>query len=151
LKFNIFEYYHKQITMNEQYFELIKLLATVILAALGWIIAHYFTARRDKKNKKRELSLQHLISAYQILTNDISHRYLTDERNERLEKVVTDIQLFGTPKQIEFAKKLSYDLADKRGFELDPLINDLRNDLRKQLGLDNVIGNVTWLRFNENS
>lgn len=132
-------------------FDYIKIVVTVSIAVAGWSIAHYFTVKRDVSSKRRELVTQHLIEAYQILTNDISHRELTKEREEKLENMLTQIQLFGSIEQIRLAKELIDGLANKKSFELDPLINNLRDDLRKQLNLLPVSGNARWLRFNKSS
>jgi len=127
--------------------EYLKIIITICLAVIGWLIAHSFTARRDLKNKQRELSTTHLINAYRILTNDVANRELTDERKEKLENILADIQLFGSKKQVEFAKNLAITVAEGNQFELNPLINSLRNDLRKELNLSKVEGNIKWLRF----
>lgn len=126
----------------------VKIIITIFLAALGWLIAHYFTAKRDGINKRREIRLQYLINAYQVLTNDISHRDLNPSRNEKLENLLSDIQLFGSDEQVSLAKKLATDITDGIGFELDPLISSLRNDLREELNLSKINGNVKWLRSN---
>jgi len=52
--------------------------------------------------------------------------------------------------QIDFAKSLADDVASGKGFDLDPLIKNLRDDLRKELDLKKVMGSVRWLRFHEN-
>ena len=132
--------------MELEYF---KIFITICLAVIGWLIAHFFTAKRDLKNKQREISTTHLINAYRILTNEVSHRELTDERNEKLENILADIQLFGSKEQVELAKNLATSVAAGDQFELDPLINSLRNDLRKELNLPKVEGNIKWLRFNK--
>jgi len=93
------------------------------------------------------LKVEHLISAYRILTNEISHRQLTLERELLLENILTDIQLFGSKKQIILAKDLIDEVGLGNEFQLDPLINSLRNSLRKELDLSFVDGNVRWLRF----
>jgi len=126
--------------------EYLKIIITICLAVIGWLIAHSFTAKRDLKNKQRELSTTHLINAYRILTNDVSHRELTDARQEKLENILADIQLFGSKEQVELAKNLAISASAGGQFELDPLINSLRNDLRKALNLPKVENNVQWLR-----
>jgi len=126
--------------------EYLKIIITICLAVIGWLIAHSFTAKRDLKNKQREISITHLINTYRILTNDVSHRELTDERNEKLENILADIQLFGSQEQVELAKNLAISASAGGKFELDPLINSLRNDLRKELNLPKVEDNVQWLR-----
>jgi len=125
----------------------IKIITTIILAVIGWIIGHLLTNRINQKQKRRELSTEHLVNAYRILTNEISHRVETKERSLKLENILSDIQLFGSSIQVEMARELANEVAQGDSFELDLLINSLRDDLRKQLGLDKINGNVTWLRF----
>ncbi len=66
-----------------------------------------------------------------------------------MEKIVSEIQLFGSNEQVELAKKLANDVANGEQFALDPLINSLRTELRQQLELKRIEGNVTWLRWSE--
>jgi len=127
--------------MDLDYF---KTVITVALAVLGWIIAHFFTNKRAISSRRRELVTEYLIEAYRILTTEITHR---DFQNEKLENVISIIQLFGSLNQVEMAKMLADDVASGNMYELDPLINSLRNDLRKELKLSEIQGNVKWLRF----
>lgn len=126
----------------------IKIIITIALAIIGWLVANNFTTKRDVANKQRELVINHLIQTYRIITNEISHREETPERSLKLENILTDIQLFGSNEQITLAKQLANEVAAGGVFELDPLILSLRNDLRNQLNLSKVTGNVKWLRFN---
>ncbi len=126
----------------------LKISVTITLAVIGWLIAHYFTSKRDVTNKRREISIEHLVKAYRVLINDISHREPNENRILALENILSDIQLFGSSEQVELAKKLADDVDAGGDFELDPLINSLRIDLRKQLELKPIEGNVKWLRFN---
>lgn len=131
--------------MNIDYF---KILATIVLAVIGWIVGYYFTTRKDINQKRRDISIEHLINAYRILTNEISHREGNKERDIKLENILSDIQLFGSEEQVQLAKNLADAVASGKEFQLDPLINSLRNDLRKIIGLKKIKGNVKWLRFN---
>lgn len=133
----------------DSYIDIIKFGVTALIAVLGWLAGHYFSDKRDKSNKKRELTTKHLINAYSVLTNEVSHRKQTQERQQKLECIITEIQLFGSGEQVMLAKKLANEVAAGQEFELDPLINSLRTDLRKQLELAPIKGNVTWLRFRE--
>jgi hypothetical protein len=114
--------------MDLDYF---KILVTVVLAVIGWLIAHYFTSKRDVTTKRREISINHLVKAYRVLTNEISHRKPNENSILVLENILSDIQLFGSLEQVELAKKLADDVDAGDSFELDPLINSLRNELRK--------------------
>ena len=122
---------------------------TLFIMVVGWGVAHYLTVMRDASNKRREIRLQYLIDAYRILTNEVSRRDLTPERGEKLENLLSDIQLFGSSNQVELARQLANEVASGASFELDPLITSLRDDLRKELNLSEVSGNVKWLRLRE--
>ena len=128
----------------------VKIVVTVILAVVGWIIGHYFTERRNRINKRREISLDHLISAYRILTQDITHREWNADSRLKFEKVISEIQLFGTKEQVQISINIIKEFAKKRTVDLDILINSLRNDLRNQLDLDKIDGNVFHLRTKDN-
>jgi hypothetical protein len=134
--------------MDKNLLEILKFAIPALIAVVGWLIGHYFSSKRDKSGKKRELTLKHLINTYSVLTNEISHRKAKPESELKLEEIITEIQLFGSSEQVSMAKQLAIEVAAKKEFELDPLINSLRNDLRKQLELAPIKGNVTWLRFN---
>jgi hypothetical protein len=127
--------------------EYIKIVATVFVAALGWIVAHYFTSQKSRNDKKRDLSIEYLSNAYRFLTTEIVQRDISDESWAKLEKVITDVQLFGSPEQVELIKNLVECIVQGGEFELDELINSLRKDLRKELGLEAVSGNVKWFRY----
>ena len=130
------------------YIDVIKFSITAFIAVIGWLVGHFLSDKRDKSNKKRELTTKHLINAYSVLTNDISHRKPSEERNKKLECIITEIQLFGSIEQVELARMLADEVAAGHEFELDPLINSLRTELRIQLELQPINGNVRWLRFN---
>ncbi len=124
-----------------------KICVTTVLAVIGWLIAHHFTAQRTLAVKRRDVTLEHLISAYRILTNEISQRTLDADRSKKLECLLSDIQLFGSKDQVNSAREMIDQVVAKKSFDLDPIINSLRDDLRKQLQLEEVSGNVKWLRY----
>ena len=130
-------------------FDYLKIFVTIFLAVIGWLVGHYFTTKRDVSNKRRELIIQHLIEAYRIMANEVSHRDKSAERDKKFEDILSDIQLFGSSHQINLVKKLIEELSIGAVVELDPLINSLRDDLRKQLKLRYIEGNIRWLRFEE--
>jgi hypothetical protein len=130
--------------------ENLKIIITVMIAVLGWVIAHRLNSTRDRALKRRELITAHLINAYRILANDITHRDATPERDLKLETVISELQLFGSDYQIELTKKLANDVTQKDTFYVDDLLIDLRNSLRKELELSPLEGRITWLRYNKN-
>ncbi|MCT7578371.1 hypothetical protein [Aliarcobacter butzleri] len=130
-------------------FEYLKIVLSVIIAVIGWIIGHYFTSKRDVSNKKREIRLNYLIEVYLILTNDLTERGNIDSKKaEIIEKIISQVQLLGSKKQVELVKTLADSIGKGEIIEYDTLINSLRDDLRKELELEKIEGNVHWARFN---
>ncbi len=127
-----------------------KIVVTIAIAALGWIIVHYFNTKRDRTLKRRELVTSHLINSYKVLTIDITQRDANLERDLKLESVIAELQVFGSEEQIRLTKKLVDDIRNNKEFLMDELINSLRNDLRNELGLSLIQDNVWWLRFEKN-
>ncbi|MCF6349035.1 MAG: hypothetical protein L3J20_12165 [Flavobacteriaceae bacterium] len=102
--------------------DFIKIFVTVLTALIGWLIGHYFTERRNRINKRREISLDHLISAYRILTQDITHREWNADNRLKFENVVSEIQLFGTKEQAQISIDIIKEFAKNRTVDLDILI-----------------------------
>jgi len=125
----------------------LKILITVVIAVLGWILAHYFTSRRDIANKRRELRTKYLMNAYEVFASEISNRPPSEDRARLIENTVAKVQLVGIEHHIQLVKKLCEDICNNNEFKLDPIINALRKDLRQNLGLPDIKENVKWIRF----
>jgi hypothetical protein len=108
--------------------EIWKIIVTVVIAVIGWILAHRFNTIRDRALKRRELIITHLINAYRILANDFTRREASLEIDLKLETVISELQLFGSKKQINLAKKLADDFTKGGDVYVDDLLNDLRDD-----------------------
>ncbi len=135
------------------YNELLYIFLGAIVAFIGWIVVHELSAKRDKKNKQRDIRFNYLISAYRTLA-DSSKRKPSPEYNRKMESALADIQLFGDEQQIEMANKFMNEYEEKsknaKGvtFEIsiDPLLKEFRNNLRKELNLFAINENVRWFR-----
>lgn len=117
-----------------------------VVVVVGWYVVHYLSARRDQTNKRRDLRVQYLIEAYRRLEY-AGNRPMTEEIAPEFERAVADIQLFGTPKQVELAQEFAVGFAQKGTHPLDPLLNELRKELRKELELEPVKPTIKYLRI----
>jgi hypothetical protein len=63
-----------------------------------------------------------------------------------MESAIADIQLFGTPSQISMVHQFSKEFAENGKASLDPILKDLRNELRNELNLSRIEENVRWFR-----
>lgn len=92
------------------------------------------------------MTIEYLLSAYRRLEN-ASNRRMTDAHEAALEEAISDIQLLGSPKQVDLATSFARQFADDQRAPTEPLLEDLRGSLRKELGLDNVPPRRMWLRI----
>ena len=129
--------------MKWQFF--IQLLITIIVVIAGWFVVHLLTANRDRVNKHRDIRMDYLITAYQRLENAV-HRKQESKYFRDMESSVADIQLFGNESQIEQVKIFLKEFEEKGLGSVDDLLNNLRDELREELNLSKVEGNVRWFR-----
>ena len=119
--------------------------AAIVVA--GWFFGHWLTARRELSSRKREARLKALEAAYMRLATS-SNRELTPELLDKLETFVSEIQLYGTPKQVELMSQLVQAFIRPPGVvSFDELLRDLRDTIREQLALEPLQGPVWWLRL----
>ena len=128
--------------------KLFPLLLTAVIGLGGYYFVDSLAAKRDRANKRRDLRTEYLISAFRKLANasERHHKpgsqYLAD-----IETAMADIQLFGRDSQIEKANETMDKLQQGENGLVNELLRDLRNDLRKEMDLSRIKGNVQWLRI----
>ena len=83
--------------------EYIKISVTILVALIGWVIAHRFTSSRDLKNKKRETKLNLLLKSYESISLWMSEPK-GDETMKDLVNALTLVQCFGSLNQVKMAK-----------------------------------------------
>ena len=125
----------------------ITLGVPALIAVAGWIVGHWLNARRELKNRRREARLKGLESAYKCLAM-AAVREWTDEHKAEFERFVAEIQLYGTPRQVDLMIELVEAFNRQApSISFDPLLEDLRNTLRSELKMEAVKGPVWWYRF----
>ncbi|MDR0971924.1 MAG: MjaI family restriction endonuclease [Bacteroidales bacterium] len=109
---------------------IISVLSSVSLIIIGYL----FDRRRDSKNRKKEIRIKYLIETYKIIDDSV-HRNLSYVEKRRLEAAISDIILFGKKDQVKLAYDIVTLLTEKQVTNFDSLLEDLRKELRKELGL----------------
>lgn len=120
-------------------------MLAAIIAVLGWFVAHRLNVVKETATKRRELRVQYLIEAYRRLEG-ASHR--SDARCRReLESAIADIQLFGSNRQVDRAHQFIESVA-KDGFATyNPLLEQLRDELRRELNISQTTSEIKIFRF----
>ncbi len=117
-----------------------SLVLAVVLLAIRIFVMQRMQTRRQRENRQETERLKSLVAAYRSLAGSFSPA--TGEHRSQIEEALGDIVLFGSIRQVELAAR--YALAATRGQAVDyqPLISDLRSDLRTQLGLEPIPGSL---------
>ena len=120
---------------------------TVLAALLGWLGGYFTTIRRDRLSKRRDLRTQFLLDAYRRLEGAGNRREPSRDDEKALESSVADIQLLGSPEQAHLARQFALEFAGKGHASLDPLLEALRSELRRELALPPLDEGITFLRI----
>ena len=104
-------------------------IITGVLVIIGWAVVHFSSKHRDFKNKQREIRIQYLINAWRKVAEAD-----TIGNDKSLTDALFDIQLLGTPEEIQQIKQV-IKARFKDEYAGRELIHDLRNRLRKELDL----------------
>jgi hypothetical protein len=127
-----------------------RLVATIgvptVVVVGGWFLVHWLNARRDLAARKREARLKALELAYMRIATS-SNRPFTDKSMDDIEMFVSEIQLYGTPRQIELMSTMVENFKGKDPVSYDDILADLRDTIRSELKLEPVTGPVWWFRF----
>lgn len=113
-----------------------SLVLAVLLLAIRIFVMQRMQTQRQRENRQETERLKSLVAAYRSLAGSFSPA--TGEHRSQIEEALGDIVLFGSIHQVELAAR--YAIAATRGEVVDyqPLISDLRSDLRTQLGLEPI-------------
>jgi hypothetical protein len=123
----------------------LSFIASSLIIIIGWGIAHWFTSKRDHKNKKREIRLEYLINAYRSI-GAAAARNPNSEEFKNLEAGFHDVQLFGSSEQLMFLNEIFVSHSKTGGADLEPLLNSLRLELRSILELSSANAALKFFR-----
>jgi hypothetical protein len=129
----------------------ITLLQIIVPASVALIVValtHFFTNHRDRDNKRREQRIDYLVNVYRAFSKANHHPRLYEISTE-IEQAVADIQLFGTPEQVRLAQQFATELGTVQEANLHPLLIELRDSLRVELGAAPLSIRMVWLRVGE--
>ena len=107
-----------------------------LVAVFGWFIAHRLNMAKDLAVKRRDLRVQYLIEAYRRLE---AATYRSDDQSRRdFESALADIQLLGNEEQVRLAHELSESMTRNGSATINPLLEGLRKDLRRELAIGSI-------------
>lgn len=133
----------------------IMTIVNIIVLSINILISIYFNTKtykfnkqKDYNNKIREIRIEYLISAYKDIEDCIQRKNNTKKNKHKFEKAFGSIQLLGNPEEIKVLQEFMSSIKS-HSMDADKLLKTLRHSLRKELGLNNDIPHLKFLRFTD--
>jgi len=115
---------------------IVPITVAIVLLVIRLFILMRVRHRRQRENRQETERLRSLVVAYRSLAGSFTPA--TGDHRAQLEEALADIVLFGTLKQVEMAAACAGALVRGEHVDCQPLIEELRGDLRNQLGLEPI-------------
>lgn len=115
---------------------LASLLVAVVLLVVRIMVMQRVQDRRQRENRQETERLKSLAAAYRALAGSFTPSGPGDRR--QIEEAIAEIILFGDLPLVHLAAAAADELVLTGHADLGPLVEELRLDLRTQLGLEPV-------------
>ncbi len=126
----------------------VTLALPAVVAVGGWFYVHWLNSERDLAIRRREARIKSLETAFLRLATS-SNKPMTPALMDEIETFVSEIQLYGTPRQVEFMGKIVEGLKRPNNpVPFDEMLIDLRDTIRNELRLEQLPKEIWWFRFN---
>jgi len=119
---------------------IVSLGVTVLLLAFRVLVMTRVQTHRQRENRQETERLKSLVTAYRSLAGSFSPA--ADADRAQVEEALADVVLFGSPRQVEMAAQCARALVTGQPADYRPLVDDLRSDLREQLGLPPIPSSI---------
>jgi hypothetical protein len=120
--------------------------ALLLLVAGG--ASYTLGLRQARRNALRSQRVQYLVDAYRSIERS-SNRSLTPDSSRALEGAFADVFLLGSAAQQTLATEFAMQFARDQSAPMDALLNSLRLDLRKELGVSGGVFATKFLRISD--
>lgn len=115
----------------------VPVIVAVILLGIRLYVLLRVRNKRQRENRQETERLKSLVAAYRSLAGSFTPA--TGEHRAQMEEALADVVLFGSIRQVEMAAACVQSLTrGETAVDYQPLIEELRADLRNQLGLDPI-------------
>ncbi len=113
-----------------------SMVVAIVLLAIRVVVMQRVQQRRQRENRQETERLKSLVAAYRALAGSFTPA--TAENGAQIEETLAELVLFGSLPQVELAAACLAALQRGEAPDCQPLVEELRADLRRQLGLDPI-------------
>ena len=96
-------------------------------------MVHLATRRREWEKDRRAERIRYLIACFRTRMRDLDGE--DDESKARFDAAIEDMTLFGSAEQVHLARKVRHFRNSGMGIQYGPLLQSLRDELGRELGL----------------
>ncbi|WP_288253166.1 preprotein translocase subunit YajC [uncultured Hydrogenophaga sp.] len=115
---------------------LTSLVVAIVLLTIRVVVMQRVQQRRQRENRQETERLKSLVAAYRALAGSFTPA--TAEHTPQIEETLAELVLFGSLPQVELAAACLAALQRGEAPDCQPLVEALRTELRRQLGLDPI-------------
>lgn len=115
---------------------LTSLVVAIVLLTIRVVVMQRVQQRRQRENRQETERLKSLVAAYRALAGSFTPA--TAEHTPQIEETLAELVLFGSLPQVELAAACLAALQRGESPDCQPLVEDLRTELRRQLGLEPI-------------
>ena len=118
----------------------LSILASIVVALVLLTIRLFVLVRvralHQRENRQETERLRFLVMAYRSMAGSFTPA--TGDHRQQMEEALADVVLFGSLRQVELASACAQALTRGEPVDYQPLVEELRADLRTQLGLEPI-------------
>jgi hypothetical protein len=115
---------------------LVSVLGSLLAAVVGGLVVHLATRRRELEKDRRAERIKYLVASFRTIMRDLDR--VDEEARSRFDAAIEDVTLFGGAQQVRLARQIRHLRYEGGPVDYGPLLESLRNDLRRELGLKPV-------------
>ncbi|HEV8688987.1 MAG TPA: preprotein translocase subunit YajC [Ideonella sp.] len=113
-----------------------SILVALLLLAIRMFVLVRLRGQHQRENRQETERLRFLVMAYRSMAGSFTPA--TGDHRMQMEEALADVVLFGSLRQVELASACAQALTRGEPVDYQPLIEELRADLRTQLGLEPI-------------
>ena len=116
------------------------LLASAVVVA-GWNVSSF----QSVDEARRQFETRYLVDSFRVVYSVSNIDCMNPGESEALTKAVGDLNIFGTPAQVDLARRFANAMVEGGKARANALLKDLRDELRRELAMDSLEGDKLLL------
>lgn len=118
----------------------------VLTLVIGAVASYVVATRQSDRDLRTKQRIDYLITAYRTIEGTANRPILTADEKRALERAVADVNLLGSEAQQRAIQRAQEEMASTGKGGFDDVLDLLRQDLRRYLGVEAGLKRVSYFR-----